>query len=181
MRFDPEEHHRRSIRLRGYDYSQPGAYFVTICTQDPACILADVVDGEMHATKFGAIAESCWLDLANHYAELTLDIFVIMPNHVHGIVVLRLRDDGRTERPGFKPAPTRVTKTHGLQEIVRGFKTFSSRRINQTRRTPGTHVCQRNYYERVMRKEDELNLVRQYILDNPANWADDDENPENAP
>ena len=108
-----------------------------------------------------------WFDLPNHYAHVRLDAFVIMPNHVHGVIVL-------TEvGAGLKPAPTVVAKRHGLPEIVRGFKTFSSRRINELRGTPGTPVWQRNYYEHVIRGEDELNRVREYIDSNPTGWLED--------
>ena len=99
MIYDPDRHHRRSIRLRGYDYSQPGAYFITVCTHDRACMFGEVVDGEMQLNEYGQIVRDAWDDLPNHYAGVTLDAFVIMPNHVHGIIVLTgspARADGVT-------------------------------------------------------------------------------------
>ena len=160
-------HRRRSIRLKGYDYGQPDAYFVTACTHLRACLFGQVLEGRIRLNESGHIVRASWYDLPNHYAHVRLGAFVIMPNHVHGVIVL-------TEvGAGFKPAPTVVAKRHGLPEIVRGFKTFSSRRINELRGTPGTPVWQRNYYEHVIRGEDELNRVREYIDSNPTGWLED--------
>jgi REP element-mobilizing transposase RayT len=134
---DTEKHHRRSIRLKDYDYSQSGAYFVTICTHKSKNIFGDIVDGRMVLNKFGKMAELSWLDLSKHYSNIRIDIFAIMPNHFHGIIFI--------VGAGLKPAPTK----YPLSEIIRGFKTFSSRRINETRNMSGTPVWQRNYYEHV--------------------------------
>ena len=170
LRFDPDRHHRRSIRLQGFDYTQPGAYFVTICTYHRECILGDVIDGEMRLSKPGSIVSECWADLVNHYPCVTLDSFVAMPNHIHGVI--QLTDVALDPTP--MPARRRA-----LPEIVRGFKTFSSRRINDSRSSPGTAVWQRNYYEHVIRDEQELEAVRHYIEGNPAKWAQDVDNPAN--
>ena len=165
----PEKHRRRSIRLPDYDYSQAGAYFVTTCTHNRACLFGDIVDGEMRLNEDGRLAQSVWEALPKHYSHVESDAFVVMPNHVHGIIVLTATPVGA----GLKPDPTR----HGLPEIVRTFKTFSGRRINQSRGTPGTSVWQRNYYEHVIRNDTTLNRLRQYIAENPARWAEDPENP----
>jgi REP element-mobilizing transposase RayT len=163
--YDKTIHHRRSIRLRGYDYSRPGSYSVTICSQGMLDLFGEIVEGEMKRNPFGEIVWSCWNDLPRHYARVELDSFVIMPNHVHGIIVIRAPvvplAVPLVVRAGLKPAPTK------LSEIVRGFKTFSARRINATRGTPGTSVWQRNYYERIIRNDDELNKIREYINTNP--------------
>jgi len=172
MIFDPDVHHRRSIRLKDYDYSQPGAYFVTICAKGRECLFGHVIDGMMLPNDSGKIAVSCWHDLTTHYEYVGLDAFVVMPNHVHGIIILRHPDDGGA---GLKPAPT--LKRHGLPEIVRAFKTFSSRRINILRSSPGMPVWQRNYYEHVIRNEHDMHAVREYIVNNPAGWNKDEENP----
>lgn len=171
MTYDPHKHHRRSIRLRGYDYAHPGAYFVTVCTLRFEPIFGEVVDGQVRLSELGRIASACWGDLPNHYRGVSLDEFVVMPDHVHGIIWIS------HERAGFKPAPTGDERpsSHGLPEIVRGFKTFSSRRINEARRTTGSKVWQRNYYEHVIRDEDELNRTREYVMANPARWRKDDE------
>jgi REP element-mobilizing transposase RayT len=125
----------------------------------------------------------CWKDLPDHYGQVLLDEFVAMPNHVHGIIIL----NDNTVGAGFKPAPTidnhdiqhrNSFKHHGLPEIIRAFKTFSARRINQARNTPGIPVWQRNYYEHVIRNEEDLNKVREYISTNPAGWDKDEENPD---
>ncbi|GIV24566.1 MAG: hypothetical protein KatS3mg026_0258 [Bacteroidia bacterium] len=168
---------RCSIRLKGYDYSQAGAYFITICTKDRACLFGEVVNGEMRLNDFGQVVHSVWNNLPNHYAGIAMDAFVVMPNHVHGIVII--------VGAGLKPAPittaapatTAAPTQHGLPEIIRGFKTFSARRINELRGTPGVPIWQRNYYEHIIRNEESLHRIRQYILDNPARWVSDRENP----
>ena len=168
---------RRSIRLRGYDYSRAGAYFVTICMKNRQCLFGDIVDGKLVFNENGQIVLSVWHGLTNHYSHVELDAFVVMQNHVHGIIVLHnenIGGDGGVGA-GLKPAPT--VKRHGLSEIIRGFKTFSSRRINEMRETPSRPVWQRNYYEDIIRNDDELNRIREYIQNNPANWETDRENP----
>ena len=166
-----DKNHRRLVRLRGYDYTQAGAYFVTICAHNQVGMFGDVLHGEMRLNLYGQAVVECWNDLRNHYPYVRLDAFVVMPNHMHGI--LELIDDVGT---GLKPAPT---QRHPLSEIVRGLKTFSSRRINQLRHSPGVPVWQRNYYEHVVRNESDLDAIRNYILDNPSKWTDDKENPPN--
>jgi putative transposase len=181
---------RRSIRLKAYDYSTAGAYFVTVCTDGRACLFGDIVDNIVRLNPCGVIVSETWDALPAHYPHLSLDAFVVMPNHVHAIILFDDSDDppvGAGFKPappsggtvesgaGLKPAPTR----HALPEIVRAFKTFSARRINDLRDTPGAPVWQRNYYEHVVRDETALNRIRQYIADNPARWADDPDNPDN--
>ena len=173
---NPDKHHRHSIRLKDYDYSQAGAYFVTICTRDREGLFGEIAEGLMRLSPFGEIVGACWHDLPHHYPHVALDAFVIMPNHIHGIIVLA---DPTVVGAGFKPAPTMVNKRHRLTEIIRAFKTFSSRRINESHGTPGTPVWQRNYYEHVIRNENDLDEVRKYIMNNPLKWDLDKENPEN--
>ncbi|MCJ2541532.1 transposase [Thermostichus vulcanus] len=105
MRYDPEKHHRRSIRLKGYDYSQAGAYFVTICTKDRQCLFGEIHAGDMFLNDAGLILYDVWYGLPNHYLHIELDAFVVMPNHIHGIIVLSDPPVGA----GFKPAPTPTT------------------------------------------------------------------------
>ncbi len=159
--FDPETHHRRSIRLRGYDYSGPGTYYVTICTHGKQHLFGEVVDGEMCRSELGEKVDSHWRDLPRHYPEARLDAFVLMPNHIHGLIEI--------VRAGFK------TRPRDLSEIVRGFKTWSARRINEFRRTPGTRVWQRNYYEHIVRDPHELAVIHEYISTNALRWAQDPE------
>ncbi len=179
MTYDPQKHHRRSIRLKGYDYSQAGAYFITIVTQDRTCLFGAVVDGEMRLNEFGEIVAWTWRDLPNHVLNMELDAFVVMPNHVHGIIVIT-DASANPVGAGAEPAPTEraPTKRYALPEIMRQFKTFSARRINEQHGTPGLPVWQRNYYEHIIRNDYELNRIREYIVNNPLQWALDRENPE---
>ena len=175
----PNKPRRKHLRLRGFDYGQPGAYFVTICTQKRRCILGDVVDDEVVLSPQGRIVSDCWHDLANHYEHIELDEFVVMPNHIHGIVVII--DSGKgcganEVGAGFKPAPK---GRHSLSEVVRAFKTFSARRINHLRNRTGEPVWQRNYYEHGIRDDTSLLAVREYIVINPAKWSEDRDNPLN--
>ena len=174
MRFNPDIHQRRSIRLAGYDYSQARAYFVTVCSQNRECLFGEVAGGEMKLNEAGRMVQSVWHGLPHHYPHVHLDQFIVMPNHVHGLIVL---SDGIVGA-GFKPAPT---KRHGLPEIARAFKAFSSRRINQSHGTPGLHVWQRNYYEHVIRNENDLLQIHQYIEENPAKWEEDENHPGKIP
>lgn len=167
MTFNPDIHHRRSIRLKEYDYAEVGAYFVTICAFQRDCLFGEVVGGEMQLNEFGMILEDAWADLPKHYSHAELDQFVIMPNHVHGIVVVK-------EMAETSP------KQHGFPEIIRAFKSFSAKRINQLRNNAGCPVWQRNYYERVIRNESELTRAREYIVNNPLKWELDKENPINT-
>ncbi len=193
MKYDLQKHHRRSIRLKGYDYSQAGGYFVTIVIQNRECLFGDVVDGEMMLNELGKILLLTWNDLPSHNQHIILDEFVIMPNHIHGIIFINVGTDSNIAGAdsnivgaGSKPAPMEpapmepapmVKKHHGLSEIVRQFKTFSARRINKHRGTPGAPVWQRNYWEHIIRDELELNRIRGYITNNPLNWEFDNENP----
>jgi REP element-mobilizing transposase RayT len=189
MTFDPDIHHRRSIRLKEYDYSGTGAYFVTLCTWQRECLFGEIclpvgagskpaLESEqpsMIMNEFGKMIEFTWHDLPNHTRNIRLDTFIIMPNHIHGIVVIEDRAGlvrAGYERAGLEPAPT-------LSEIVRQFKTFSSRRINKQRDNPGCPVWQRNYHERVIRDEKELSAIRAYIENNPRKWDSDKNNPRN--
>ena len=170
-KYNKEIHHRRTIRLKGYDYSQPGAYLVTICVWQRECLFGDVIDEEMVLSEYGRIVEECWYELPEHYPYLELDAFVIMPNHVHIVIMIT-----GTVGAGLKPA---LTKRHGIPEIIRALKTFSARSINIIRNTQGRPVWQRNYYEHVIRNKSELFKIRQYIQNNPLSWFLDEENPVN--
>jgi putative transposase len=173
MKYNPYKQHRRSIRLRDYDYAQAGLYFVTICTRGREYLFGNVVDGEIRLNDMGRIVRETWDALPTHYLGLQIDQSVIMPNHIHGILLLTECAVGA----GFKSAPTGKCRYHNLSEIVRGFKTFSSRRINELREMPGVSVWQRNYYEHIIRDDNSLYAIRQYIANNPMRWPFDRENP----
>jgi REP element-mobilizing transposase RayT len=164
---------KNPLRLPGYDYAAAGAYFVTICTHERAHLFGTVTDDAMVLNTLGHVIETCWDDLPNHYHHIALDAFVVMPNHVHGIIIIS--DDGVGE--GFKPSPTTnqpaPTKRHDLPEIVRGFKTFSARWINALRATPGMPVWQRGYHDHIIRDPPDLDRLRAYIATNPARWHED--------
>jgi REP element-mobilizing transposase RayT len=138
--------------------------------------LGDVVDDEVQLNAEGHIVEASWHDLLEHYGHVRLDAFIIMPNHAHGIIIL---DDYPDVGAGLRPAPT--VKRAGLPEIIRAFKTFSARRINEILDSVGTPFWQRGYYEHIIRNERELHAMRQYIADNPARWTDDPEHPGRNP
>ncbi|MCB0220578.1 MAG: transposase [Chrysiogenetes bacterium] len=191
MSVSAQRRQRRSIRLRGYDYTRAGAYFLTICARGRECLFGEVAEGTVRLSDSGRAVEAAWHGLPEHYPHVDLDAFVVMPNHVHGIIVLSDPDVGaglkpaptenavvEMDRAGLKPAPTGTH--HGLPEIVRAFKTFSARRINALRGTPGVPVWQRNYYEHIVRDDDDLARIREYIANNPIGWGGDRENPANA-
>lgn len=177
MKYDPEKHHRRSIRLKGYDYSQSGAYFITICSWQKECLFGKVVNGQMELSRYGEIVQFNWENLPQRYLGLELDAFVVMPNHVHGIVVLR---DGGWAGLGnqlVKCGTACETRPYGLGEIVRGFKTFSARRINHVRKMAGVPVWHRNYWEHIIRNDVALENIRAYIHNNPRAWSIDELHP----
>jgi putative transposase len=165
---------RRSIRLPDYDYSREGAYFVTLCVHDRGCLFGEIVDGAMHLNECGALVASEWSRTAAIRPQVVLDEFVVMPNHFHGIVMLEVSRRGVLPyaRPNFR-SPSQT-----LGAIFRGFKSTTTKRINEIRGTLGTGVWQRNYYEHVVRNDEELQRIREYIVNNPAQWALDRENPE---
>ena len=154
MKYEPDRHPRRSIRMKGYDYSETGAYFVTICTKDWECLLGDIVDVEMRLNDAGEVVSDIWHKIAEHFPCAEIDAFVVMPNHVHGIVVI-CHDNCRGEvsspinvssmpktKQGGDIPPLRRT----LGQIIGYFKYQSSKQINQIRNTPGHPVWQRRMW-----------------------------------
>jgi len=181
MRLDPDHHHRRSIRLKGYDYTQRGAYFVTICTQNRACLFGDIVDGKMLLNDAGRMVQTVWEAMPVHYMGVVIDAFVVMPNHIHGIVVLvGAAPCGRPPMGQAQgPAPTVAMS---LPDVVHRFKTMTTKQyadgVKQSGWSPFPgQLWERNYYEHIIRGEDSPNRVRRYIADNPAQWELDRENP----
>jgi putative transposase len=177
MRYDSGQHHRRSMRLKGYDYAQVGAYFVTVCVRNRECLFGEAVNGEMRLNDWGQIATACWREIAYHFPAVELDVFVFMPNHMHGIVVL-------TNVGARHAVPLPNTEQFGkpvsgsLPTIIRSFKSATTKRINEMRRTLGAPIWQRNYYEHIVRNEQELACIREYIATNSLHWALDRENPD---
>ena len=180
-------HQRRSIRLRDYDYAQSGAYFVTICTHDRACLFGEIVNDAMALNAMGDIAQRCWEAIPTHFPNVELDAFIVMPNHIHGIVLIIADQPASPTPPSVGAqqccAPTSPNANHkinvaprSLGAIVRSFKSAATKEINRLRSTPAAPVWQRNYYERIIRNERELHAVRDYIERNPQRWALDAEN-----
>ncbi len=179
-----EAHHRRSIRLRGYDYTAPGAYFVTLVTNQRILLFGDIVNGIMNLNDYGIIAQEEWFKAITlrPYLNLDEDGLIVMPNHVHGIVWINESDDihGRgaaTLRPYSKPKKEckATVDPRSLGSIIRSYKSAVSYRINQLRSTPGSAIWQRNYYEHIVRDEMELEGIGKYIITNPVNWENDPE------
>ncbi len=168
MPYDPDHHHRRSIRLQDYDYSEAGAYFITICTNQKQCLLGEIINGEMILSWHGRAASACWKWLAYRYSYVELDMWVIMPNHLHGILVIGDPVEGGSVRslPTQKPKP--------LGRLIGAFKTTSTKAVNEFYHSPGESFWQRNYYEHIIRNEADLTRIREYILANPSRWETDE-------
>jgi len=182
MIFDKEKHCRKTIRLKGWDYSNIGAYFMTICTYNRECLFGDISSSTMQLNEYGQITMECWKWLSCQYTYIEIDEWAVMPNHLHGIVIINgdCRGGSRTDcRGGSRTAPTDVIKHKPLGRLIGAFKTVSTKQINIIRNISGVPVWQRNYYEHIIRNEDELNRIRQYIIENPFRWEDDPENPKN--
>ncbi|MDD5032092.1 MAG: transposase [Patescibacteria group bacterium] len=197
------DHGRKANRFKGYDYSQDGFYFVTICVNNKGGrfqtrpYFGEIKSGKMILNNCGRIVEKCWFDLLNHYGNCKLDEFIIMPDHFHGIIII---DNAGVDvgvgvgtgfKPvrgtvgvgvgtGFKPVPTIGTTTttnYSLSEIIRGFKTFSSKIINQN--NPGLAFrWQRSFYDHIIFGEQSLRKIREYIRNNPLKWEIDRNNSE---
>ena len=172
-----ELHHRRSIRLKEYNYSEPGFYFVTICVKDKKCILGKVVDDlvnfdtKVELSEIGKIVEKEWLEIKNYFIGIEVDNYVIMPNHIHGIIVINVG--------AIHELPLQRRKMV-LSKIIGKFKMNTAKRINVFMNNSGCSFWQRNYYEHIIRNEKELEKIRNYIIDNPRKWDKDSENPKNV-
>ena len=175
MKFNPALHNRHSIRLSEYDYTRSGAYFVTICTANREPLFGRIVEGAMFLNELGAVVLECWEWLSKQYSYVTLDTSILMPNHLHGIIVVN-EDD--FVKGGSRTAPTIFPRRKPLGRLVGAFKTVSTKQINKVRQTPGFILWQRNYYEHIIRNENSLNKIRKYVLSNPLIWGFDPENPD---
>jgi putative transposase len=195
-KFDPQKHHRRSIRLKGYDYSSEGAYYVTIVTQGRECLFGEIIDGEVHLNKYGEIVQKWWNEIPIHFPTVELGAFIIMPNHVHGIIfitaerrgevvsprdipnnnILDANADGTDDQGGETPPLPKPT----LGQIVAYFKYQSTKEMNRIETENAiTKFWQRNYYEHIIRDEKDLQNKTDYINANPSLWDEDDNNPSN--
>lgn len=198
MKYNIERNKRKSLRLKGYDYTKNGAYYVTICTQKRQCLLGTIINGQMVLNHAGEMVQKKWNDISIKFPEMAIDKFIIMPNHMHGIIFnvgaplvgahsaeLRMCGNDRAgTRPGKDRAGTRPAPTSSLGDVIGIFKSISTHqyainvKANNWPAFPGK-LWQRNYYERIIRNDDELNRIRAYILNNPQQWDYEDNNPQN--
>jgi putative transposase len=191
MPYDPHKHRRHSIRLKGFDYTQSGAYFLTICVYEQECLFGEVVAGLMRMNNYGRIAQREWERLPARFKNIALEASVVMPNHVHGIIVIADESEGVGARQGISktlahngpavPLPDNPQNIEhfgrpvpgSIPTIVRSYKSAVSLRINRIRAMSTGPIWQRNYYEHVIRNEADLSRLRAYIQANPARWAAD--------
>ena len=177
---------RQSIRLKNYDYAQSGLYFVTICTQNRECLFGDIIDGKMVLNNVGNMIEKWWNIIPERFNMTKLDTFQIMPNHLHGIIVIESNNVGAGFIPALpahgKRATTRVAPTITLGDIIGAFKSLTTHEYvvgvkNNGWKPFDKRLWQRNYYEHVIRNEFDLNKIRKYIVNNPSIWDRDRNNP----
>ena len=186
-----EKYHRRSIRLKGYDYSQPGYYFKTVCTRERECLLGEVGDSKVFLNELGFLLEKTWRELPDRFPSILIDQFVLMPNHLHGII--RIKEQTQNEdvvKSGglMNQTPTAklcsdewiMMKNPGLTlgKIVRYYKARSALMVRNNMNI--SFYWQHNYYEYIIRDEYELSRIRKYIDLNPVNWSLDEDNPVNG-
>lgn len=183
MSYNPNIHHRRSIRLKGYDYSQAGAYFITICCGNRTCLLGEILEGEMILNEMGLIAQNEWLRTPEIRKNAELDVFVIMPNHIHAIIILNDNGRGELHSPIIIGSPNIMNDNKGecnsplrspsnnIGSIIRGYKSSVTKQIRIL--NDNIIVWQRNYHEHIIRNEKSYQTISNYISSNPAKWNDD--------
>jgi putative transposase len=188
MGYDPEMHHRRSIRMKGYDYTSPGAYFVTLLSHGRACLFGEIKEGIFRQSDIGKLVNDCWLRISNHFYDIGLDEYVLMPNHLHGIIFIHeslgkgeafaeaIQSMVDTKSANASPLQPRGTQPGSISAIIQNFKSVSTRMMNKRFFETSNKIWQRNYYERIIRNERELNAIRRYICDNTQDWELDIEN-----
>ena len=174
MAYDPHKHHRRSIRLKGYDYSQAGAYFVTICINYGQCRLGEVRDGIMYPSSAGIMVAACWFALLERFPNIDLDVFTLMPNHVHGIIVIMETGLNAKNHPILLGNMVGAFKSISTNEYIDGVHELGWEPFHK-------RLWQRDFYDRIIRNERELEAIRAYIINNPANWVEDKLHPNAAP
>ncbi len=187
MKFDPLRHHRQSIRIKEFDYSQPGGYVVTIVSHQRECLFGEIVNQEIKLSRLGLIVKQQWEKLPRRFPYVELGAFVIMPNHVHGIIIIHDRrgtaEDSKDLGAGaFRRAPTEEFGepiSGSIPTIVRSYKSAVAYRSHLMPGKRESPVWQRNYYEHIVRDEKDWDRINRYIQSNPGMWAEDHENPLN--
>ncbi len=182
---------RKSIRLKGYDYSQAGEYFVTICTNERTCIFGEIVDGVMRLSEVGRMVDACWEAIPAHYENTRVDVFQIMPNHLHGIVEIAERiapTPNHASSVGVEyvqPLRKRPKQHHyqhvipkSLGSIIRSFKAAVTREVRRNKNHEHTMIWQRDFYDHIVRSDIEYFYIRRYIEFNPLLWHLDSDNPD---
>ena len=166
---------RRSIRLPGYDYRQAGVYFVTLCTHEKSKIFGSIKDGQVRLCDLGTVVRDEWLHVAEARPNVQLDHFVVMPNHMHGLIVIEKDRGGGTVPavPAQQDEHSRTLRAGSLGAIIGQFKIAVTRRAELNQICSGQRIWQRNYHEHIVRNENSLNEIRQYIVENPARWLED--------
>jgi REP element-mobilizing transposase RayT len=163
--------YRKSNRLKNWDYSENGFYFITICIKERRCLFGDLMDGEMILSEYGRIAKKCWEDIPGHYEKVELDVFVIMPNHIHGIVSI--------VRTGRHACPLRnrsATQYSILSNVIGSYKSAVTRQINRSNKDLGFE-WQRSFHDHIVRTDYSLDKICRYIINNPLKWDLDKQNP----
>lgn len=168
MKYDPAIHHRQSIRLKEYDYSEPGSYFVNICTRKQMCLFGEVENAEMKLSPLGKIADACWKEIPKHYPAVMLESSQIMPNHIHGIITLP-----ELCRDGACPIPTEH-KTRSMKntlfDVVGSFKSAVTKAVHEAGHFVGRPIWQTRFYDHIIRDNISLYFIQQYIELNPLMW-----------
>jgi REP element-mobilizing transposase RayT len=180
MKYDPQKHHRRSVRLPEYDYSQPGAYFITLVAHQREPLFGMIDGGEMRLSAIGQITDEHWRAIPAHFPSVALDAFVIMPNHIHGILVIQTVGATQWVAPTTASTDAQIAsgpRPGSIGAIIGAFKMSVTRRVQ--RELNQSAVWQRNYYEHIIRDEYAHQNIHAYIEDNISNWANDEENPVN--
>ena len=167
------KYNTKSNRLKEYDYSQPAWYFVTICTKDKAHHFGKICNAKPKLSPIGEITQTTWFEIPNHFPNVEIDEFTIMPNHVHGIIIINERRAtaccGSTKEPEFG----KIIKG-SLGVIVRSFKSAVTKRVNEMNEEKRPSIWQSNYYDNIIRNERDLDRIRKYIKQNPRKWELDE-------
>ena len=185
MKYDPDIHKRQNQRLKEYDYSTEGAYFVTVVAKDRECLFGEIVDSEMVLNDVGMVVRNEFQRTEKLRDNVIIDSLIVMPNHVHTIIYIDRRgvslerpknDD--IDRATHRIAPTLRPNTSG--SIIGQIKSITTKKINKIHNNPGNKIWQRNFYDHIIHDDDDLNQIREYIMNNPINWDEEDENIKSA-